>query len=439
MDDAQIRDDPEELRFQAALLRERQGLGRSPALSALFDYLETTSLEGRAPKEIEVADAVFANGREFDTLQDASVRVHASRLRKKLDEFYAGKGADQPSRLILLKGQYRLAVISQEAVAQAADPAAAYPSSQRRPIAIAVIATFLVCVALGALLWSTLWRPDPLERALAEARGSGLWSAIVRDDKPITVVVGDYYIFGELDDHGEVLRLVRDFRISSRHDLDKLAMERPALASRYRDLGLRYYPIGIASAIRDVMPVLRTGERGVLPVQIIPASALTPAMLRNRNIVYIGYFSALGALRDPLFTISHFAIGASYDDIVDKKSGTVFAAGGGAPGSTQDFGYVATFAGPNHNRIVIIAGARDSALMQAADYAWQAPVLRELDERADHASSFEALWRVDTLDGENLAGRLLAARPIDDRAAWRGGAPQAFPDDATPSLPEPGE
>ena len=37
----------------AAWLKERNGLGRSASLIALFDYLLQTSLEGRAAKEIE--------------------------------------------------------------------------------------------------------------------------------------------------------------------------------------------------------------------------------------------------------------------------------------------------------------------------------------------------------------------------------------------------
>jgi hypothetical protein len=38
------------------------------------------------------------------------VRVYVHRLRRKLDEFYAGPGKDQPMRLILPKGGYLLAL-----------------------------------------------------------------------------------------------------------------------------------------------------------------------------------------------------------------------------------------------------------------------------------------------------------------------------------------
>ena len=54
----------EELSAQAERLKAAGGLGRSPPIQKLFDYLLMRSLEGSAPKEIEVAEAVF--GRTFD-------------------------------------------------------------------------------------------------------------------------------------------------------------------------------------------------------------------------------------------------------------------------------------------------------------------------------------------------------------------------------------
>ncbi|MDB5436376.1 MAG: hypothetical protein JWR47_2633, partial [Phenylobacterium sp.] len=80
----------------AERLRARQALGRSEGLNRLFDYLVESALAGTRPKEFEVAVAVFGRGASFDGSQDASVRVAVHRLRRKLDEFYSGPGADEP-------------------------------------------------------------------------------------------------------------------------------------------------------------------------------------------------------------------------------------------------------------------------------------------------------------------------------------------------------
>src|SRR5205085_11038381 len=92
----------------AAQLRARQALGRSDSLNRLFDYLAACAAAGARPKEFEVAAAVFARDSGFDGSQDATVRVAVHRLRRKLDDYYAGPGAAEPVRLAIPRGEYRM-------------------------------------------------------------------------------------------------------------------------------------------------------------------------------------------------------------------------------------------------------------------------------------------------------------------------------------------
>jgi len=101
-------DRAEALERQVARVRESGVLGRSHGLSRLFDYLADPAREGRTLSEADVAADVF--GRELDLSGDASVRVYVHRLRKKLDDFYAGAGASEPQRLVIPVGEYRLDV-----------------------------------------------------------------------------------------------------------------------------------------------------------------------------------------------------------------------------------------------------------------------------------------------------------------------------------------
>src|SRR3954471_13438653 len=94
---------------QVARIRAGGVLGRSQALMRLVDYLADPAREGRPLREADVAQDVF--GRELDLSGDASVRVYIHRLRRKLDEFYAGPGADEPHRLVIPVGDYRLEVV----------------------------------------------------------------------------------------------------------------------------------------------------------------------------------------------------------------------------------------------------------------------------------------------------------------------------------------
>ena len=100
----------------AARVRAQSGLGRSDRLDKLFDYILQRTLLGEAPKEIEIAADVFGKT-GADVIIDASVRVYAHRLRRKLEDFYAGPGRDEADRLTLPKGEYRFRLGEQ------ADPA----------------------------------------------------------------------------------------------------------------------------------------------------------------------------------------------------------------------------------------------------------------------------------------------------------------------------
>jgi len=94
---------------QVAKVRASRILGRSHGLSRLFDYLADPAHEDRTLREADVAADVF--GRDLDLSGDASVRVYVHRLRKKLEDFYAGGGASEPHRLIIPVGEYRLEVV----------------------------------------------------------------------------------------------------------------------------------------------------------------------------------------------------------------------------------------------------------------------------------------------------------------------------------------
>ena len=112
--------DTELLRAHAERIRASGVLGRSPLMQRLFDFLLTCSLADRAPKEIEVAMDAFGKGADFDVSQDAMVRVYVHKLRRKLEEFYAGSAADEPAHLAIPKGEYRFVVETPSAPVPAA-------------------------------------------------------------------------------------------------------------------------------------------------------------------------------------------------------------------------------------------------------------------------------------------------------------------------------
>ena len=99
---------PELIQEQVARILQSPLFVQVPTLSRLLRYLVDRTVEG-APeqlKEYAVGVEVFGRGPAFDPQTDTIVRVHARRLRQRLDQYYTGEGCADPIRVELPKGHY---------------------------------------------------------------------------------------------------------------------------------------------------------------------------------------------------------------------------------------------------------------------------------------------------------------------------------------------
>lgn len=410
------------LRDQAAKIAASGALGRSRSYVKLLEFLVACTLEGRTPKEHEIATQVFNRGDDFDPSQDAMVRVYAHHLRQKLDNFYGTAGRDEAARLVIPKGEYRVAVATAEPVGSA--PEASEPRVRRlRPLTASLAALALVAVGI-AIGWSL--RPNEPEAAapVQAIAGSTIWSPLLDDSIPTLVVVGDYYIFGELDEAGNVKQLVRNFSINSSKDLNEYLMYEPELTSRYLDLDLTYLPRSTAFALRDLLRVLYASDK---PVRIASMSELDAADLRNNHILYVGYISGLDKLQGFVFASSALTVGETYDELVMRASGTVYTSEAGMPSGNnyRDYGLFSTFAGPGGNQFMIVAGTRDAGLMQTAYAVTNSRYLEEIERSAPGSSavgapSFELLYEVAGFDRTNLDAVIVHAGALEPARHWGG-------------------
>lgn len=412
--------DPEQLAARADRIRASGLLGRSGQLSRLFDYLVECSVLGKSPKEIDIAVEALGRGAEFDVTQDAVVRVYVHKLRRRLEEFYNGPGSGETQRIVIARGEYRLSLESNEGTAEP-EVATLVAAPSRAVVRKWLLGALIVSVALNlALLVFGHFRQSPAEASLARVRADPVWAPLLADDLPIVVVVGDYYIFGETDDSMNVTRMIREFSINSHRELEEYTQDHPEVADRYMDLGLSYLPTSVAPALRELMPVLApAGKR----LRVVLASEMTPDLLTRADIVYVGYLSALGMLRHVVFSGSQFAIGDTYDELIDRKSGHHYVSQSsslwrGDP-SYRDYGYFSTFAGANGNHIVVVAGTRDVALTNTAETATHPQSLQALATAANGHRDFEALYEVYGMEGTNVASKLLTTVPLNTAALWR--------------------
>ncbi len=399
-------------------------LGRSRTYTKLLEYLVTCSLEGRSPKELEIAVEVFGRGGDFDPSQDSLVRVYMHNLRQKLDQFAAQHGSDTGYRLVIPRGEYRLLA---EPIQPSSVPAETLvKDASRRPSAWIVALIGLLVLNLVALVGLNDGSSDRPEQQIAE---SAVWSGMFDDDIPLVVVVGDYYIFAELDERGNVSRLIRDFSVNSSQDLDELFMYSPELLETYYDLDLTYLPQASAQALTDLLRVVYAAGKSA---QVIPMSELSAAELKSSHVIYVGYISALDTLMEFVFASSSLTVGDTFDELENETTGESYTSGAGmlryGQRNYHDYGFLSTFPGPDGNQFLIVSGTRDEGVMHVAQALASADDIALLEQRleaqgAEGPAAFEALYEVAGFDRLNLDAMLVHWAGLDYQAIWRGEFP----------------
>lgn len=421
------------IREQAQKIERSGALGRSRSYSRLLEFLVECSLKGRTPKELEIAMEVFGKGADFDPSQDSMVRVYAHNLRQKLDNYYSTDGAAEAQQLTLARGEYRVSLSKSGGAGTAAEPVPPVPVAPLPPVvverpaprgrlALAAVVLLGFGVALGFAVDSVR---QPAPTAAQTVAASSVWACLLDDDLPVLVVVGDYYIFGELDQHGDVERLVRDFSVNSSRELDERVMYDPELLGRYMDLDLTYLPRGTAFALLDVLRVLYTSSK---PVRVVSMSELNVADLKTNHVVYLGYISALDKLEDFVFASSALTIGGTYDELRNIETGEMYTSEAGMPEihrNYRDYGFISTFPGPGGNQFVIVAGMRDAGMMQAAHALTDPMFVKSLegarpDPHGPQPPAFEMLYEVTGSARTNLDAMLVHTAKLNYQQIWGG-------------------
>lgn len=381
-------------------LRTSAALGGSGRLRELFDYLAERGHSADSATQAEIGQHVF--GQQDADADDATVRVYVHRLRKRLEEFYAGpEGTGSHGRLVIPAGTYALRL---------EDSAAALPSSGRTRAG----SWLYLVIAVAALAGAFLLGREVHDGADA-VEVNAMWQPFVESDRPLVLAVGDYYMFGEIDPvRPEESRLIRDYSIDSPTDLARAQQVDPQRYGSAEDVGLTYLPLSTAYALQQLAPVLAQHEQ---PVTVLPASELTSDTLRRANVIYVGLVSGMRLLEEVTFAGSRFTVGESYDQLIDAARGTTYTSEEArrlaSPSFYRDYGYITAFRQPGGALIGVIAGARETALRGMASIVADGELPDPLAAAADEAddTGFEALYQVTGQQGADLNSRLLTVRP----------------------------
>jgi hypothetical protein len=81
---------------------------KTERLSSFLCYVCDQTLKGRADdlNEQRIGEAVFGRSHDYDSSIDGIVRTQGSRLRQRLDRYFAEEGAGEPVRIVIPRGGY---------------------------------------------------------------------------------------------------------------------------------------------------------------------------------------------------------------------------------------------------------------------------------------------------------------------------------------------
>ena len=407
-------------------------LGRSQTYRKLLSFLVDSALAGRVPRELDIAIGALGRDESFDVSSDSAVRVAVHQLRKKLASYYEEFEPDAALRLILPKGRHSLCVLvvdnnlatvptESTVVPQAGGfIKSAFSAVPATYVPVLLLFVFIALAANLALFSRFINGGDTLATAAAN---HPLWAGVLVDDKPLLIVMGDYYIFGELNSNGNVARMVREFNVNSRSDLEEFRFGDIEHSEKFVDLDLSYMPEGSAFALARVAPLLAQSGK---TVNVTMMSDLSSADIRANHIIYIGYISALDRLASMAFAGSGLAVGRSFDELIDLDNLTYFTSDAGLPEEGQqfrDYGFLSSFTASRDTQVILIAGMRDAGLMHTAQALTDIDSLDELllafGKQADEAlGNVEALYEVYGIDRMNFEAKLVYSKLLESGNFW---------------------
>lgn len=369
--------------------------GASGRLRDLFDFLAARGPHAGSASQEEIAREVF--GQSETDADDATVRVYVHRLRKKLEDHYAARGdAAGAAQIELPSGIYALRLEAE----QLAEPEPE-ASSRQWTLSPRIVVAAIGLVLVAAVLWGM---------TMSSSRNA-IWQPISNSDRPVLLVLGDYYIYGEIDPvRPEQSRLIRDFRVDSEAQLAALQEAEPDRYGYAEDVGLTYLPVASAYGMQHVIPVLAEAGKDVT---MIASSELEPDMLNRYDVVYIGLLSGMGLLEEGVFAGSSLRVGESYDELVDRESGQTWTSDEArtlaSPAFYRDYAYISAFTARTGAQVVVIASERETGLRGISPIVAAGDLDGELSAVAD-GDGFEALVQVTGQQGADLDDRLIFAR-----------------------------
>jgi len=351
---------------------------------------------GETIKEFRVATEALGRGQDFDSRVDSVVRVTTARLRTKLDEYYKQEGRDDPIRLTIPKGRYRLEVVAADGPKLEAAPDGAERLQASKPAAKPWLLGSAIVAALVAGYLAGYSSAPPQARP-ASPDLARLWAGMAANGKPVEIVYSNVaHLPGQ-----DAAVLGNDLEVPPPDDW--------------------HTGIGEAEAIHRLAGV---AERLQLPLQLKRAGLADWDEVVNVNVVYLG-----GPAANP--HVAELAVDANFVFEQDEREAYVIRNTAPREGEQEvysstfplerDYGLARLVEGFRGDQwVLVLAGLTTFGTAAAGELVCEPEQLREVWRSlgvaaSDELSPFECVVEVDVKDNVALESRPIACRSLDQQ------------------------
>lgn len=343
-------------------------------------YVVEATLEGRAGglKERTIGIDVFARPAEYDPTGDATVRVKASEVRKRLGLYYAGEGARSEVRIELPGGAYVPEFVRPSVPDNGNVPARA---PQRRSRAALVLLIAVVLASAGLLLGIR-----------ARRDGSALhrfWGPVLEGGSPVSLCASFVPVWGLRDP----------------------AASQAARSEDFIQLTDQFVGGGDLVAVSEIGSMLTRMKR---PFQLRMGSEVSFEDLRAGPSILIGY--SYTRWRE-ISRQMRFFIDTSRQPmgITDNGAATKWTLPGLPPDrrTSEDYAIVSRVFHPDTRAMLVeVAGITQYGTAAAADLVTNADLLSEVLRNAPpgwQTKNLQLVLRVKVISGAPAPPRLVAS------------------------------
>jgi hypothetical protein len=278
---------------------------RADTQRRLLEYLWLH--RGENLSEYALAIEALGRSRSFDSSVDASVRVHISRLRKKLKDYYQQE-TGEPEILVIPTGTHQLLVIDHlanlpvtvEMPAEATAPAIDY--RRRMWIAATLAVFFAMITGTLATMWLLSSRGTP-----AVPKPTQFWASFLQGNAPIKIILPTPVFFRFSDNHN--LR----FRSTNVNDFHDIPAD-PAFAALTEKMGTpnldqSYTVTSDTLAAIDMARYLDTVGKNKQRISFEVTRDSNMMVLEQANVIAVGTHQTLQPLHQYLqamnFSLAH--------------------------------------------------------------------------------------------------------------------------------------